>query len=71
MNVQIDVMLLVTSLISAFVFWEARSPKSRLKLSCVIVVPMKAESVAGQIHSTAGVISVFAGRTITVREHAH
>jgi hypothetical protein len=44
MNVQMDVMLLVTSLISAFVFWEARSPKSRLKLSCVMVVPIKAES---------------------------
>lgn len=44
--VQIDVMLLLMLLISAFVFRDGSSPKSRLKLSCVMVVPMKAESEA-------------------------
>lgn len=41
-NIQIEVMLLVTSFFSDVDI--LLSPKSRLKLSCVIVVPMKAES---------------------------
>jgi hypothetical protein len=43
-NVQIDVILLTTSSISVLVFCEGKRPKSRLKLSCVMVVPMKALS---------------------------